>query len=133
MFITLLVVTFLVATIACAVVAVAFKEPITRILNRLVSRDLSSAWRRYMLFAIYVVGISGGVRVWELEKYINPEVRNAELLVLNTERWVLELYRTLIATMQSLAWLLLVFFIFALVAYVITRGFELRRAAAKPA
>ena len=127
MFVTLLIVTFLVAILACAIVAIAFNEPISRILKRLVSEDLSSAWRRYMLFAIYVVGISGGVRVWELEKYINPEIRNAQLLTLTTERWILEVYRTIIATMQSLAWLLLVFFIFALIAYVITRGFELRK------
>lgn len=133
MFITLLIVTFAVAIIACAIVAIAFNQPITRILNRLVSEDLSSAWRRYMLFALYVVGISGGVRVWELEKYINPEIRNAELLALTTERWILELYRTIISTMQSLAWLLLVFFVFALIAYVITRGFEIRRATVKPA
>ena len=132
MFITLLIVTFLVAILACAIVAIAFNEPISRILKRLVSEDLSSAWRRYMLFAIYVVGISGGVRVWELEKYINPEIRNAQLLTLTTERWILEVYRTIIATMQSLAWLLLVFFIFALIAYVITRGFELRKKSTEP-
>lgn len=129
MFIGLMIVTFAVAIVACAAVSVAFRQPITRILNRLVSEDLSSAWRRYMLFAIYVVGVSGGVRVWELEKYINPEQRNAELLALTRERWILELYRTVITTLQSLAWLLLVFFVFALIAYVITRGFELRRTA----
>ena len=133
MFVTLLVVTFLVAIIACAGVAMAFNTPISRILNRLVSEDLSSAWRKYMLFAIYVVGISGGVRIWELEKYVNPEIGDFELLTLTTERWILEVYRTIIATMQSLAWLLLVFFVFALIAYVITRGFELRRSSAIPA
>jgi hypothetical protein len=41
---------------------------------------------------------------------------------------VLEIYRTLIGTLQGNAWLLLVFFVAALIAYVIVRGFELRRA-----
>jgi len=45
-------------------------------------------------FAIYVVGISGGVRIWSLEQYIL---------------------------------LLLVFFVFALIAYVVVRGLEMRR------
>lgn len=37
-------------------------------------------------------------------------------------------YRTVIGTLQSIAWLLLVFFVFALLAYVIMRGMELRHA-----
>ncbi len=40
---------------------------------------------------------------------------------------MLELYRTIIETLQGIASVLLVFFVFALVAYVIMRGFELRR------
>jgi hypothetical protein len=40
---------------------------------------------------------------------------------------VIEVYKTLIGTLQSVAWMLLVFFLFALLAYVVVRGFELRR------
>jgi hypothetical protein len=39
----------------------------------------------------------------------------------------LELYRTVIGTLQAVAWMLLVFFVFALVAYVVVQGFEQRR------
>ena len=39
---------------------------------------------------------------------------------------MLEVYRTLIGTLQSAAWLLLVFFVASLVAHVIVRGIELR-------
>jgi hypothetical protein len=48
------------------------------------------------------------------------------VLVLNLDRWVFELYRTFIGTLQSIAWLLLVFFVFALIAYVVLRGLEMR-------
>jgi hypothetical protein len=48
-------------------------------------------------------------------------------LTLNASRWTLEVYRTVIETMQSTAWMLLVFFVCALIAYVVVRGFELRR------
>jgi hypothetical protein len=48
-------------------------------------------------------------------------------IVLNAERWVLEVYRTGIGTLQSVAWMLLVFFVFALIAYVIVRGMEAKR------
>ena len=48
-------------------------------------------------------------------------------MLLSGERWILEIYRTLIASLQSIAWMYLLVFIVALIAYVIVRGFELRR------
>jgi hypothetical protein len=127
MFLTLLAVTFTIAVLCSFVVARLFDKPTGAILSRVVAEELSSAWHRYIKFAIYVVGVSGGVRIWELEKYITPRSKDVEMPVLNADRWVLEVYRTIIATLQSVAWMLLIFFLFALIAYVVVRGFELRR------
>lgn len=121
MFITLLAVTFLIAAAVTTVVARVFQHSLAGILQRIFVADIAAAWHRYMTFAIYVVGISGGVRVWELEKYISPQSKDMPQLTLNHERWVLEVYRTVIQTLQSTAWLLLVFFIIAIVAYGIVR------------
>ncbi len=126
MFLTLLIVTFLIAAATSTLVALLFNQPVKKILDRLVSEDLSPTWKRYILFAIYVVGISGGVRVWDLEKYITPR-KDEALLILNSDRWILEVYKTVIGTLQSVAWMLLVLFVFALLAYVIVRGFEVKR------
>jgi hypothetical protein len=126
MFILLLLVTFVVAAAMSFGVARFFDKPISSILDRIVKEELSSAWHRYIKFAIYVVGISGGVRIWELERYITATTGDPAPIVLNTERWALEVYRTVISTLQSVAWMLLVFFIFALIAYVIVKGFELK-------
>ena len=82
---------------------------------------------RSITFAIYVVGISGGGRIWALERYITPNTEEASVVQLNAARWTLEVYRTVVETLQGIAWMLLVFFIFALIAYVIVRGFELRQ------
>jgi len=125
-FLTLLLITFAVSIVACFAIVRLFRDPITKILDRIVSDELSAAWRRYMAFAIYVVGVSGGVRIWELEKYITARSDDGVPLVLTGERWVLELYRTVIDTLQACAWLLLVFFVVTLIAYVVVRGFELR-------
>jgi hypothetical protein len=133
MFITLLIVTFLIALVTSGVVVRLFRAPISSILDRVVSAELSGAWHRYLNFAVIVVGVSGGVRIWELEKYITARTKDAEVIILNADRWVLEVYRTLIGTLQSAAWLLLVFFVFALIAYVVVRGFELRRGSGPPA
>jgi hypothetical protein len=126
MFLILLLVTFLIAIATSALVASLFSRPIKKILDRLVSEELGATWRRYLLFAIYVVGISGGVRVWDLERYITPRTKEDVPIVLNSDRWILEVYKTVIGTLQSAAWMLLVFFLFALVAYVVVRGFELK-------
>jgi len=117
MFLTLLLVTFAIAL---------FSGSILRILERVVSPDLAGAWHKYMIFALYVVGISGGVRIFSLEQYVNPSDPKLPPLVLTPERWTLEVYRTVIETLQSTAWMLLVAFVFLLIAYVIARGLELR-------
>jgi hypothetical protein len=128
MFLTLLLVTFLIALAASTLVASLFNRPVKKILDRLVSEELGATWKRYILFAIYVVGVSGGVRVWEIERYITPRSKEDAPILLNSDRWVLEVYKTVVGTLQSVAWMLLVFFLFALLAYVVVRGFELRRA-----
>ena len=132
MFITLLIVTLLIALATSLLVMRLFDKMIRKILDRLVSAELSAAWNRYLSFAVVVVGVSGGVRVWSLEKYITARTDEGEPIVLNADRWILEVYRTLIGTLQSVAWILLVFFVFALIAHVIMRGFELRRQGRPP-
>lgn len=128
MFFTLLAVTLAISLTVSFGIARLFSSSLQRILDRIVAPDLAGAWHRYLLFALYVVGVSGGVRIWSLEQYINPRDPKNPPLVLTQERWVLEVYRTIIETLQSIAWMLLVVFVFLLIAYVVARGLELRAA-----
>jgi hypothetical protein len=129
MFLTLLLVTLVLALAVSALVARMFTRPLESILNRIIADEISGAWLKYLKFAILVVGVSAGVRISELEKYITPlrYDKDARIVELTQERWVLELYRTVIETLQGIAWMLLVFFVFALIAYVIVRMAELKR------
>jgi hypothetical protein len=129
MFLTLLLVTLVLALAVSALVARMFTKPLESILNRIIADEISTAWLKYLKFAILVVGVSAGVRISELEKYITPwrYDKDARIVELTQERWVLELYRTVIETLQGIAWMLLVFFVFALIAYVIVRMAELKR------
>jgi hypothetical protein len=129
MFLLLLLVTLLVALAASMLVAWTFAKPIDSILKRIIDDDISAAWLRYLKFAIVVVGVSAGVRIYEIEKYITPPRydKEARIVELTSERWILELYRTVIEALQGIAWMLLVFFVFALIAYVIVRLAETRR------
>jgi hypothetical protein len=131
-FLTLLALTFVVAATTSSSAALLFRGAIHKILARLVGLELADAWRRYLMFAVFVVGLSSGVRIWELEKYITPRSKEVELVVLNTDRWVLEVCRTVIESLQGIACVLLAFFSVALVAYVIVRAFELRGARVAP-
>src|SRR5690606_12918392 len=129
-----LAVTLLLSAAVAWAVTWMFSRPIERILARIIADDISRAWLRYMKFAILVVGVSSGVRIHELERYITAprwmDGDKARIIVLTTERWVLEVYRTVIETLQGIAWMLLAFFVVALLAYVAVRLSELKRAAA---
>ncbi|GGM25490.1 hypothetical protein ACFQDN_21925 [Pseudomonas asuensis] len=124
MFFSLLAVTFIVALGVSALVVALFNSSIKKVLSRVIKDDVNSAWHRYITFASFVVGISGGVRIYNLERYINPPATNGEILILNSERWTLEVYRTVIETLQSIAWMYLVVFVVALIAFVIVRATE---------
>lgn len=129
MFLSLLLITFVISFLVSLIVVRIFSPSIDKILLRIIADEISSAWSKYLKFAVYVVGISSGVRIWELKKYITPMMfENEEKIIeLTSDRWVLEVYGTIIGTLQGIAWLLLVFFIFALVAFVIVKISESRK------
>ena len=137
MFYEMLLGTLLLALAVSTGVMLMFAGPMKHILTRIVADEISAAWVKYLNFAIVVVGVSSGVRVYSLEKYITAPVygEHPSIVKLTTERWVLELYRTVIETLQGIAWMLLVFFVIALVAYVVVRIAEMwssRKMASSP-
>lgn len=127
MFVALLGITFLVGLVISTLVAFLFTRPIRRIMARIVPDAISEAWVRYLIFAIYVVGIGGGVSLRRLERYVTPDGEAGRVLELTGERWMVEIYSTVIGALGAITWMLLVFFVFALVAYVVVRVFELKR------
>ncbi|MDH0449948.1 hypothetical protein [Shewanella sp. GD04112] len=128
MFFTLLFITFALSITVSFLVVSIFKKPLGEIFSRIIQDSISAAWQKYIIFATYVVGISGGVRIYDLERYITARHKDIEILQLTLERWTIEIYRTIIETLQSIAWMYLIVFIFALIAYVIVRGFEHKNA-----
>lgn len=82
MFRTLLAVTFLISAAVSGIVTLMFAKPINTILQRIISDAISRAWVKYIKFAIFVVGISSGVRIWELEKYISPQSKDQQIIEL---------------------------------------------------
>jgi hypothetical protein len=135
MFLFLILATFVAAFLVSFAAMWLFKKPIDSVLRRIIADEISAAWSKYMKFAILVVGVSSGVQLHELEKYINPTLGGREVQTgasLSFDRWIFELYRAAIETLQGIAWMLLVFFVFALIAYVIVRIGEMRTGHSSP-
>ncbi len=130
MFYALLLVTFGIASGVSWITARLFTKPADAILRRIIQDEIYASWLTYLKFALYVVGISSGVKLFQLERYITaPSWQNdAKIPELTTERWILEVYRAVIETLQGLAWVLLVFFVIALLAFVVVRIVEFKRA-----
>ncbi len=142
MFFSLLFATLITSLLTSVIVALVFRKSIGGILTRVLRDDISAAWQRYILFAVIVVGVSSGVNLYKLEQYTEGsqgrwvdrpgveqkhEGQEWQPPVLNNETWTLEIYRSIVGTIQGIAWALLVFFLVSLVAFVIVRGQEMRQ------
>jgi len=126
-FLLLLAVTLLIAVIVSGLVIFFFNKPIDKIFNRIIGEDISIAWRKFLTFALFVVGVSSGVNIWRLEKFIQPDSENMIQTNLSPEYWGLEIYRTIISTLGGLAWALLLFFVVALITFAIVRKKEVKQ------
>jgi hypothetical protein len=130
MFYYLIICTFFLALGVSFTVMKIFSNSINQILARIIHDPIHAAWAKYTKFAGMVVGTSSGIRIYDMEKYITPltysENDQKIIIELTPERWVLEIYRTVIETLQGLAWMMLVFFMVALMAYVIVRWSEMK-------
>ena len=126
-FFTLLLAVFALSAIISHIVVMVFDKPLNKVFDRIIADEISSAWVRYVKFAIYVVGITSGVRIWQLDKYVAPESAEEGAVTLTNSLWGWELFRTMLGTVQGIVWMLLVVFLVSLVAYVAVRGMELRR------
>ena len=129
MFFALLLLTLGVALLTASIVVLFFKKPVRQILDRIVGEDLASGWQRFLLFAIFVMGVSSGVQIWKLEQYLRTDPGappGARVPALDGPSIALEVYRTIIQTLQGVAWALLIFFVVALIAHAIVRRREAR-------
>ena len=123
-FLLLLIITLFIAVIVSAVVIFLFRKSLEKIFSRIIGEDIALAWKKFLIFALFVVGISSGVSIRKLERFIQPEAEGIVRPVLTSEFWGLEIYRTIIQTLGGLAWALLVFFVVALVAFAIVKKKE---------
>jgi len=129
MFVVLFLVTFVLAFAISSAVAWAGKEPIEGILHHFFTVNVTAAMSKYLRLAIVLVGVSSGARIRILEEYIaaSPGNKIEKTDALTQELWVLELYRTSIATLEGILWLLLLFSLIVFAAYWLMRKVNLNK------
>ena len=123
-FFGLLIVTLLISIIVTIIVIISFRKPIKIIFLRIIGEEIAAVWQKFLTFALFVVGISSGISIQKLERFIAPITEENPRPDLTPEFWALEIYRTVINSLGGLAWALLIFFVFALIAFVIVKGRE---------
>ncbi|HJV05710.1 MAG TPA: hypothetical protein VJ642_00125 [Chromobacteriaceae bacterium] len=128
MFFALFGATVIVALATSLAAARFFDVAVNKILQKTLGPDLTEAWRKYIYFAIFVAGLSGGVRQWELEKYLPPAPgKGSGAMELTGARWLLEIFNTLTEALRSIALIMLMFFLCAMMAYVIAQALARRQ------
>lgn len=125
-FLGLLLVTLVMASVVALAVIAFFRKPIDKIFARIIGEDISIAWRKFLTFALFVVGVANGAAPWRLEQFIRTPAPDEIRPVLTAEYWGLEVYRTIIETLGGMAWALLLFFVVALIAFVMVRRKEVK-------
>jgi len=100
-----------------------FDKSITGIIKRIIPEDINSGWILYIKLAIFLVGVSGGVNIFRLDEAINVRPQ----LFFSFSNFILELYKTAFDTLKAITWLLLIFFIISLIAYIMIRAAESKK------
>ena len=85
------------------------------------------SWEKFIIFALFVVGISSTVNPHRLEKYVLKRHTDQIITELSPDAWFLEIYQTILTVLSSLSVALMSFFIIALIAFTIVRGLELKK------
>ena len=127
MFFTFLFVLLGVSAAITILVVLFFKKYITAILKRLIGEPLYKSWEKFIIFALFVVGISSTVNPHRLEKYVLKRHTDQIITELSLDAWFLEIYQTILTVLSSLSVSLMSFFIIALIAFIVVRGLELKK------
>ena len=127
MFITLLVVTLILAGTLAFVGLRYLRSPLRGVLNRVAGPDAAEHWYRFAMFALYITSVGHGVQVFRLERYLQKTNKDAVIPPLTFEAWVYEIYQVIERTFEGLAWGAMTIFIIGLLAIVVLRAFEIRR------
>lgn len=95
MFSVVLFTCLLFALAVCFATIALLWRPLADLMANRLSPSAAILWSRTLKFAICVIGVSLGIRVWEIERFLLPDQEITANIV------VLEAYKTLLRTAQA--------------------------------
>jgi hypothetical protein len=108
----LLLLTIATAVTTAFVLARLTDKLVALLIGRLVDdKELCTAWTKYIRLAIYVVGVTGGVKVYQLERYLSGSYE----LDPEIGRIGIEIFRAASDAAVAVIWLLLPVFLVSLI------------------
>ncbi|HOJ37927.1 MAG TPA: hypothetical protein PLI27_02305 [Ignavibacteriales bacterium] len=93
-----------------------FRGTIKSLIQKIIELDIYEEWLKYITFVMYIIGVSSTFKINELAKYSDSYFQQN---IFQVEKLVLNLVGTTINVLQSLAWILFLFYIALLVIIVI--------------
>ncbi len=93
-----------------------FRGTIKSLIQIIIELDIYEEWLKYITFVMYIIGVSSTFKINELAKYSDSYFQQN---IFQVEKLVLNLVGTTINVLQSLAWILFLFYIALLVIIVI--------------
>ena len=131
MFSVFLFVPLLVAAIVSFCVVKVFEKPITAILSGVIKDEISQSFVRYVKLATYLVGISRGVRIFQLYEDVRKLTADNQDFDWSHILWMSGIYGTIVGTLQAIVHIYLWLFLLLLLLYFVVKALELLEAKQK--
>ncbi|MDE0301124.1 MAG: hypothetical protein OXN17_21045 [Candidatus Poribacteria bacterium] len=124
MFPALLIVPPIVAAIISFCVVKVFEKPIAAILSRIIKDEVSRFFIKYVKLATYLVGISRGIRIFQLYedmRKLNADNQDFDWIDI---LWMSGIYGTIIGTLQAIVHIYLWLFLLLSLLYIMVKVLE---------
>jgi hypothetical protein len=104
--------------VAAALVA-AFGRSIEAACEKIVPGEVGAAWAKYGKFALFITTLAGGLRLMELQAYVQPNSPG-----ITYGQVLFEVFKSGIGALVGGAWTLLVVLSVVLIAYLVREGYQ---------
>ena len=126
-----LIVPLLVAAIVSFCVVKVFEKPMAAILSRIIRDEVNRFFIKYVKLATYLVGISRGVRIFQLYEDVRKLTVDNQDFDWGNILWMSGIYGTIIGTLQAIVHIYLWLFLLLSLLYLMVKTLELLEAKQK--
>lgn len=122
---SLLLAKILVSLLVCFLTLAVFRGPFEDLAIKALTLDFWNAWKTLIYLSVYVMGLSRGVLVDELERFTRfARTKKDRSDDMSRDEWILEVTKTVIESLKAIALMLLLFLAVASIILLIRMKFS---------